>query len=217
MTDDIEDAARALIDQVEELGGAVAAIERGFQKAEIERSAYQVARQIDAGERVVVGVNRFASADEEPLPAAAGGPGHRARSRRSGWPSCAARRDDAASQARLDDLRRAAEGNAERAVPAARGAARPRHRGRGLRRAARGLGHVPAARCGLTAPAGGFMPGLPCHHRYGGTADGGHRWPSAGTRHAAPTLGVEWELQLIDAHTRALRQDAREVLAALPG
>ena len=30
------------------------------------------------------------------------------------------------------------------------------------------------------------------------------------------TLGVEWELQLIDAHTRALRQDAREVLAALP-
>ena len=31
-----------------------------------------------------------------------------------------------------------------------------------------------------------------------------------------PTLGVEWELQLIDAHTRALRQDAREVLAALP-
>jgi glutamate---cysteine ligase / carboxylate-amine ligase len=31
-----------------------------------------------------------------------------------------------------------------------------------------------------------------------------------------PTLGVEWELQLIDAHTRALRQDAREVLASLP-
>ena len=44
---------------------AVAAIEQGFQKAEIERSAYQVARQIDAGERVVVGVNRFQLDEEE--------------------------------------------------------------------------------------------------------------------------------------------------------
>jgi len=52
-------AARQLIDQVEEAGGAVAAIERGFQKAEIERSAYDVARQIESGERVIVGVNRL--------------------------------------------------------------------------------------------------------------------------------------------------------------
>ena len=32
-----------------------------------------------------------------------------------------------------------------------------------------------------------------------------------------PTLGIEWELQLIDRRSRMLRQDAREVLAALPG
>jgi methylmalonyl-CoA mutase N-terminal domain/subunit len=51
---------------VAERGGAVSAIEQGFQKAEIERAAYQVARQIDAGERVVVGVNRFQIAEEEP-------------------------------------------------------------------------------------------------------------------------------------------------------
>ena len=51
---------------MDELGGAVAAIEQGFQKAEIERSAYQVARQIDAGERVVVGVNKFTVPSEEP-------------------------------------------------------------------------------------------------------------------------------------------------------
>jgi len=44
----------------------VAAIERGFQKAEIEGSAYRIARQIDDGERVVVGVNRFTSAGDEP-------------------------------------------------------------------------------------------------------------------------------------------------------
>jgi methylmalonyl-CoA mutase, N-terminal domain len=59
LTDDIEDAARVLIDRIEEMGGAAAAIERGFQKSEIERSAYQVQQEIDSGERVVVGVNRF--------------------------------------------------------------------------------------------------------------------------------------------------------------
>src|SRR5580704_6120293 len=59
MTDDVADAADELMARVEDLGGAVAAIERGFQKAEIERSAYQVTREIDAGERVVVGVNKF--------------------------------------------------------------------------------------------------------------------------------------------------------------
>src|SRR5690349_9795006 len=58
MTDEIEEATRALIDQVEELGGAVNAIEKGFQKAEIERSAYRTALEIDGGDRVVVGVNR---------------------------------------------------------------------------------------------------------------------------------------------------------------
>ena len=54
------------MEAVDERGGAVAAIEQGFQKAEIERSAYQVAREIDAGERVVVGVNRFQLDEEEP-------------------------------------------------------------------------------------------------------------------------------------------------------
>jgi methylmalonyl-CoA mutase N-terminal domain/subunit len=66
MTDDVEEAARALMRQVEDLGGAVAAIERGFQKNEIEKAAYRTAQQIDAGERVVVGVNRFTIDEEEP-------------------------------------------------------------------------------------------------------------------------------------------------------
>ncbi|MGH3201452.1 MAG: acyl-CoA mutase large subunit family protein [Streptosporangiaceae bacterium] len=66
MTDDIETAAQTLMDRVEDLGGAVAAIERGFQKAEIENAAYHVTREIDDGERVVVGVNRFAIDGEEP-------------------------------------------------------------------------------------------------------------------------------------------------------
>ena len=66
MTDAVESAALDLMAQVRRHGGAVAAIEKGFQKGEIERSAYEVALQIDGGERVVVGVNRFEAETEEP-------------------------------------------------------------------------------------------------------------------------------------------------------
>ncbi|MET9219372.1 methylmalonyl-CoA mutase [Streptomyces sp. NPDC088197] len=66
LTDDVEAAALALMAKVEDLGGAVAAIENGFQKSEIERSAYRIALQTDSGERVVVGVNRYQLDEEEP-------------------------------------------------------------------------------------------------------------------------------------------------------
>ena len=66
MTDAVEAAATQLMTRIDELGGAVAAIEVGFQKGEIERSAYDVALQIDNGERVVVGVNRFTIDHDEP-------------------------------------------------------------------------------------------------------------------------------------------------------
>jgi methylmalonyl-CoA mutase N-terminal domain/subunit len=66
MTDEVEAATVALIGKVDELGGAVRAIELGFQKSEIERTAYQTAVQIDSGDRVVVGVNRYRLDAEEP-------------------------------------------------------------------------------------------------------------------------------------------------------
>ncbi|WP_438486214.1 acyl-CoA mutase large subunit family protein [Streptomyces sp. S186] len=66
LTDGVEEAALALMARVADLGGAVAAIERGFQKDEIERNAYRIAQETDAGERVVVGVNRFRTDEEEP-------------------------------------------------------------------------------------------------------------------------------------------------------
>ncbi|KUJ66931.1 methylmalonyl-CoA mutase [Streptomyces albus subsp. albus] len=66
LTDEVEAAALALMRRIEDLGGAVAAIEQGFQKGEIEQSAYRAARQTEEGERVVVGVNRFRLAEEEP-------------------------------------------------------------------------------------------------------------------------------------------------------
>jgi methylmalonyl-CoA mutase N-terminal domain/subunit len=65
LTDEVETATRELMAKVEGMGGAVAAIERGFQKSEIEGSAYETARQIDGGDRVVVGLNRYAAAEED--------------------------------------------------------------------------------------------------------------------------------------------------------
>ncbi|CAA9318872.1 MAG: Methylmalonyl-CoA mutase [uncultured Nocardioidaceae bacterium] len=65
LTDELEVEAVRLMDRVEELGGAVAAIERNFQKNEIEKSAYAIAREIDSGERVVVGLNRFRVENDE--------------------------------------------------------------------------------------------------------------------------------------------------------
>jgi len=65
LTDEVEAGVLALMARVEDLGGAVRAVEAGFQKQEIERSAYEVARQIETGQRVVVGVNRFTVEGEE--------------------------------------------------------------------------------------------------------------------------------------------------------
>ena len=59
LTDSVESEAMRLIDQIDELGGAVAGIEAGFQQQAIEDAAYRTARAVDGGESVVVGVNDF--------------------------------------------------------------------------------------------------------------------------------------------------------------
>jgi methylmalonyl-CoA mutase N-terminal domain/subunit len=59
LTDEIESAARGLIEEVDALGGAARAIERGFFQEAIARSAYELQKAQESGERVVVGVNRF--------------------------------------------------------------------------------------------------------------------------------------------------------------
>ncbi|MGI8695693.1 MAG: acyl-CoA mutase large subunit family protein [Mycobacteriales bacterium] len=65
MTDQIETAARDLMATVQRAGGAVAAIEIGLQKNEIERSAYAVTQGIESGERTVVGVNEYTIEGDE--------------------------------------------------------------------------------------------------------------------------------------------------------
>jgi methylmalonyl-CoA mutase, N-terminal domain len=59
-TDRIEREALALIDRIDALGGTLAAIESGFIQRDIQDAAYQAQRRIDAGEAIVVGLNRFA-------------------------------------------------------------------------------------------------------------------------------------------------------------
>ena len=64
LTDELEARAWELIERIDELGGAVAAIEAGFVQAEIEQAAFAWQQQVETGERVIVGVNRFVE-DEE--------------------------------------------------------------------------------------------------------------------------------------------------------
>jgi methylmalonyl-CoA mutase N-terminal domain/subunit len=95
--------------KVEELGGAVRAIEHGFQKSEIERTAYGTAKEIDSGERVVVGLNRYNLDTEEPYdplrvdPTIEQQQAERLAKLRAG-------RSASEVTAALDELRRAAQG-----------------------------------------------------------------------------------------------------------
>ncbi len=64
LTDEVERLAWEYIERIDEMGGAVAAIESGFQMDEIEQAAYEYTKSIDDHERVIVGVNKFTMDDE---------------------------------------------------------------------------------------------------------------------------------------------------------
>lgn len=110
LTDEVEAAALELMGRVEDLGGAVAAIEQGFQKTEIERSAYRIARQTESGERVVVGVNRFQLDEEEPYEPLRVDPAIEARQAER-LARLRAERDQGAVDAALARLEKAARGD----------------------------------------------------------------------------------------------------------
>ncbi len=61
LTNSLEEEARGYIERSDDLGGAVAAIEQGFQQREIQESSYRYQRDIESGRRTVVGVNKFVS------------------------------------------------------------------------------------------------------------------------------------------------------------
>jgi methylmalonyl-CoA mutase, N-terminal domain len=66
LTNQLEARALQYLDKIDGMGGAVAAIEAGFYQDEIHEAAFRIQRGIESGDRVVVGVNRFEEADEQP-------------------------------------------------------------------------------------------------------------------------------------------------------
>ena len=116
MTDAMEEAIVDLMRQVEDKGGAVAAIEQGFQKSEIEKAAYAAAQQIDLGERVVIGVNRFVLDTEEPYEPLRVDPTIEAEQAKR-LAELRADRSDSDVAAALDQLRAAAAGTDNVLIP----------------------------------------------------------------------------------------------------
>jgi methylmalonyl-CoA mutase N-terminal domain/subunit len=67
LTNEIEEKATKYIEQIDTMGGAVAAIEKGFMQREITESAYRYQKEVESKKRIVVGVNEFLSEEEAPI------------------------------------------------------------------------------------------------------------------------------------------------------
>ncbi|HEX4278262.1 MAG TPA: methylmalonyl-CoA mutase family protein [Bryobacteraceae bacterium] len=67
LTLDLESGARDYIRRIDEMGGMVAAIQRGFPQGEISRASYEYQQSVERGEAVVVGVNRYQTREQEPV------------------------------------------------------------------------------------------------------------------------------------------------------
>ncbi|NND02002.1 MAG: methylmalonyl-CoA mutase [Acidimicrobiia bacterium] len=116
LTDTLEADAAALLDHIDLLGGAEAAIEAGFQQNEIENAAYQAARAIDAKESIVVGVNDFTVEGEVPIPVLTVDP-ELEKSQVDRLESLRASRDNAAVESHLAHIASAAAGDANLLYP----------------------------------------------------------------------------------------------------
>jgi methylmalonyl-CoA mutase N-terminal domain/subunit len=118
MTDEIERLAWEYIEKIDEMGGAVVAIEQGFQMDEIENAAYAYAKSIDNGEKVIVGVNKYVEDIAEPAdvfpidPAFQEAQASKVRSLKAGE-----RRDNAEVSALLEDVQAAARGTQNLLIP----------------------------------------------------------------------------------------------------
>ena len=115
LTDELEAAAWAYLEEIDALGGTLAALEGGFQQRQIQESAYQTQRAVDAGEQVVVGVNRFRDESSTTPPTQKIDP-EGERRQVEGLRRVRAERDPAAWKASLDRLDDAARG-AENLMP----------------------------------------------------------------------------------------------------
>jgi methylmalonyl-CoA mutase N-terminal domain/subunit len=114
LTNQLEEQANAIMDRVEDIGGAVAAVEAGYVQAEIQEASVAFQREVEAVERVVVGVNEYLEEDEQ-RPTAIFRPENAAAMQDAQLQrlnEVRARRDGAAVNAALDRLREASRGDA---------------------------------------------------------------------------------------------------------
>jgi len=110
LTDRVEEEANAYLDRIEDMGGALTAIEQGFQQREIQESAFRLQRMMEAGERTVVGVNRFATEQLE-VPEIMRVDESVGRRQAERLAALRASRDQAAVDAALGRIREAARGD----------------------------------------------------------------------------------------------------------
>ena len=116
LTRELEERAWELIERIDGLGGAVEAVEQGFTQHEIEEAAFEFERQVEAGERVVIGVNRFAEGDEDDVELHRVDPeGERRQIERTR--QVRAERDAGAAETALERVREAARGDANLLPP----------------------------------------------------------------------------------------------------
>jgi methylmalonyl-CoA mutase N-terminal domain/subunit len=67
LTTQVEQSARDYIDRIDQMGGMIAAIERGFPQAEIANASYEYQRSIETGDRLIVGVNAFTQQEDQKI------------------------------------------------------------------------------------------------------------------------------------------------------
>ncbi len=110
LTDRVEEEARAIMAEIDELGGAVACIESGWTQRRIADSAYRMQRRIESGERVVIGVNLYTDTGARPVEIMKISAHHQVAQARA-LKKLRTRRSRAAVERHLDEIERAARGS----------------------------------------------------------------------------------------------------------
>ena len=116
LTDEIEKGAQEYISKIDAMGGVLHAVETGYIQQEIQKSAFEYQNAVDRGEQVVVGVNRFQTDDEKPIPTLRIDP-EIERTQIARLNSLRARRDTRKAQATLVEIERRAR-TTENLMPA---------------------------------------------------------------------------------------------------
>jgi methylmalonyl-CoA mutase N-terminal domain/subunit len=117
LTDEVERGAWEYLERIDAMGGAVDAIEAQYMQQEIEQAAYAYAKDIDAGEKIIVGVNKFVDDERGCRPRCSPSIAELQRSQVARVRRVKAERDQAAVDASLGDVEAAARGTQNLLIP----------------------------------------------------------------------------------------------------